>query len=85
MTAEEILRIRNLGETSTVQFKERIEDAYKLGCEFVAFCNSLGGKLFVGTVNELVSHIALWKKSAKVCPYADCKVRLIHRERYCCH
>lgn len=40
-----------MGETSTIQFKERIEDAYKLGCELVAFSNSLGGRLLVG-VND---------------------------------
>ncbi len=30
MTKEEVLRLSSLGETSTVQFKERIYDAYKI-------------------------------------------------------
>ncbi len=36
------------GESSTVQFKERIIDKYDVACEIVAFCNSHGGKLLVG-------------------------------------
>ena len=37
-----------MGETSTVQFKERMDDAYKLGCELAAFSNSFGGQLLIG-------------------------------------
>ena len=36
-------KIISQGETSTVQFKRRIDDAYKTGTEMVAFSNSLGG------------------------------------------
>lgn len=51
MKADELLHIIRMGETSTVQFKERIDDAYKLGCELTAFSNSLGGQLLIG-VND---------------------------------
>ena len=48
MNAEELLHIIRMGETSTVQFKERMDDAYKLGCELAAFSNSFGGQLLIG-------------------------------------
>ena len=51
MKADELLHIIRMGETSTIQFKERIDDAYKLGCELTAFSNSLGGQLLIG-VND---------------------------------
>ena len=51
MKADELLHIIRMGETSTVQFKERIDDAYKLGGELTAFSNSLGGQLLIG-VND---------------------------------
>ena len=51
MKADELLHIIRMGETSTVQFKERIDDTYKLGCELTAFSNSLGGQLLIG-VND---------------------------------
>ncbi|MDR0865135.1 MAG: ATP-binding protein, partial [Candidatus Symbiothrix sp.] len=36
------------GETTTVQFKIRIDDAYKIGTEMVAFSNTRGGIIIVG-------------------------------------
>ena len=36
MKAEDILRLKNLGEETSVQFKERIIDKYDAGCELVA-------------------------------------------------
>ena len=48
MNADELLHIIRMGETSTVQFKERMDDAYKLGCELTAFSNSFGGQLLIG-------------------------------------
>ena len=48
MTSEQIQQIISQGESTTVQFKERIDDAYRVGTEMVAFCNSLGGSLIVG-------------------------------------
>lgn len=48
MTAEDILKLRDLGEVSKVQFKERILDAYDIGCELVAMSNSHGGMLVIG-------------------------------------
>lgn len=48
MTAEDILRLRDLGEVSKVQFKERILDKYDIGCELVAMSNFRGGQLVIG-------------------------------------
>ena len=50
MNAEELLHIIRMGETSTVQFKERMDDAYKLGCELAAFSNSVGRQLLSNTL-----------------------------------
>ena len=44
----EYKKIISQGESSTVQFKRRIDDAYKTGTEMVAFSNSLGGILIIG-------------------------------------
>ena len=48
MTEQELLQMRDLAETGRVQFKERANDRYDIGCEMVAFSNSRGGKLVVG-------------------------------------
>lgn len=48
MTTEDILRLRDLGEISKVQFKERILDKYDIGCELVAMSNYRGGQLVIG-------------------------------------
>lgn len=37
MTEQELLQMRDLAETGQVQFKERINDRYDIGCEIVAF------------------------------------------------
>src|SRR5574344_2094413 len=52
MTTEEILKLRNQGELSTVQFKERLMNNYDSGCELVSFSNTHGGKLIVGINDE---------------------------------
>lgn len=51
MDALVLKQIIQQGETSMVQFKERVSDAYKIGCELVAFSNAQGGLLIVG-VND---------------------------------
>lgn len=48
MTTEDILQLRNRGEVSKVQFKERILDKYDIGCELVAMSNFRGGQLVIG-------------------------------------
>lgn len=48
MEANELLDLIESGESSTVQFKERITDAYRLGQEMVAFSNSKGGRILIG-------------------------------------
>ena len=48
MTTEDIFQLRNRGEVSKVQFKERILDKYDIGCELVAMSNFRGGQLVIG-------------------------------------
>lgn len=48
MTKEELDNIILHSEVSQVQFKERIDDNYNIGAEFVAFSNSRGGRLLIG-------------------------------------
>ena len=48
MEALELIEIIDLGETSTVEFKEKIPSIDGLAAEMVAFANSLGGILIVG-------------------------------------
>ena len=45
MTIEQILQLRNQGEATTAQFKERIIDKYDVDCELVAMSNTKGGLL----------------------------------------
>lgn len=56
MTAEDILKIKNRGEVSKVQFKERLMDKYDIGCELVAFSNTHGGQLIVG-INDKTGEV----------------------------
>lgn len=44
----ELLELVQKGESSTVQFKERIEDAHRLSQELVAFSNTKGGIIVIG-------------------------------------
>jgi ATP-dependent DNA helicase RecG len=48
MEVLELLDIIQKGESSTVQFKERVDEAYKISTEMVAFSNSKGGLIVVG-------------------------------------
>ena len=48
MTTEDILQLRDRGEMSKVQFKERILDKYDTGCELVAMSNFRGGQIVIG-------------------------------------
>ncbi len=47
----ELLNVIARWESSTVQFKERVNDAYSIATEMVAFSNSLGGFIIIG-VND---------------------------------
>jgi predicted HTH transcriptional regulator len=47
-TKEELIQLISQGETTTVQFKVRVSDAYKIGIEMVAFSNTEGGLLVIG-------------------------------------
>jgi ATP-dependent DNA helicase RecG len=44
----EILDLIKKGESSKVQFKEMVSDAYKIATEMVAFSNSTGGIIIIG-------------------------------------
>jgi predicted HTH transcriptional regulator len=48
MDALELLDLIQKGESSVVQFKIRINDAYKIGTEMVAFSNTKGGLIIIG-------------------------------------
>lgn len=48
----EIENILSRGEDTKTQFKENINNPQKLAAEFVAFSNSLGGKLILGVTDE---------------------------------
>ncbi len=48
MEAVELRKVIQAGESSVVQFKRRVSDAYKVGTEMVAFTNSQGGILIIG-------------------------------------
>ncbi len=56
MTEQEILQMRDLAEAGQVQFKERANDRYDIGCEMVAFSNSRGGRLVIG-INDKTGEI----------------------------
>ncbi len=51
METLEILELIQKGESSKVQFKERIKDAHSISQEMVAFANLKGGKIIIG-VND---------------------------------
>lgn len=57
MNALEVLDLIQKGESSLVKFKERVNDAYKLGTELVAFSNVKGGTLLIG-VNDKTGEIS---------------------------
>ena len=53
MTEQELLQMRDLAEAGQMQFKERANDRYDIGCEMVAFSNSRGGRLVIGINDKL--------------------------------
>ena len=77
MNAEELLHIIRMGETSTVQFKERMDDAYKLGCELAAFSNSFGG--------QLLSNTLLFDNAIYLLPYTGIGSGILRTIRYDCN
>ena len=50
MTFEEILRLRDMAEQTSVQFKERLtkESKSEVAAEMVAMSNTRGGKIIIG-------------------------------------
>ena len=76
MNADELLHIIRMGETSTVQFKERMDDAYKLGCELAAFSNSFGG--------QLLSNTLLFDNAIYLLPYTGIGSGILRTIRYDC-
>lgn len=53
MTAEELLILKDQGEASKVQFKERILDKYDIGCELVALSNTHGSGIQRALDNDI--------------------------------
>ena len=51
MTEQELIKLIDLGESSKVQFKERVPSNDQLAHELIAFSNSQGGKIIFG-VND---------------------------------
>lgn len=51
MNETDLLDLLAKGENSTVQFKEKVKDAYKIATEMVAFTNTKGGTILIG-VND---------------------------------
>jgi ATP-dependent DNA helicase RecG len=52
LTEQDLLTKLSTGETSFVQFKERISDADSLETEIVAFANALGGSIVIGVADN---------------------------------
>ena len=77
MNADELLHVIRMGETSTVQFKERMDDAYKLGCELAAFSNSFGG--------QLLSNTLLFDNAIYMLPYTGIGSGILRTIRYDCN
>ncbi|QTY27873.1 helix-turn-helix domain-containing protein [Flavobacterium sp. CS20] len=48
MDALELLDLIQMGESSKVQFKIRVNNANSIGAEMVAFSNTKGGMIIVG-------------------------------------
>lgn len=50
LTQEDIIRIRDNGEQTTVQFKERVtrDNKYDVACEMAALSNAHGGMIIIG-------------------------------------
>ena len=71
MTTEDIQKLRNLGEVSKVQFKERILDKYDIGCELVAMSNARGGQLVIG-INDKTCRSAGNHQSTEQCGFGEC-------------
>lgn len=52
MLKEELTQIIQKGESSTIQFKERVNDAYSIATEMVALSNSKGGLIIIGVIDK---------------------------------
>jgi predicted HTH transcriptional regulator len=52
MTAKELQEIISLGETSTVQFKEALDNQDSIAAELIAFANAKGGMIIFGVKDK---------------------------------
>jgi len=48
MKNQQLMSLISRGETTTVQLKRCVDDAYKIATEMVAFSNSFGGQIIIG-------------------------------------
>jgi predicted HTH transcriptional regulator len=62
MNSEQLIEIIGKGETSAVQFKEKISHRDQLIAEIVAFSNSLGGMIIVGVTDKTASWVGVSKE-----------------------
>lgn len=65
MNALEVLDIISSGETSRVQFKERITDIDKFANEMVAMSNSMGGMILIGVKDKTGDIVGLDYKAIR--------------------
>ncbi len=59
MNKTELIKLIDLGETSRVQFKEKISSPDKLTAEMVAFSNSKGGLIIIGVKDKTSKIVGL--------------------------
>jgi len=71
MNPVELLDIIGAGETSKVQFKEKLPHADSLGHEIVAMSNSIGGTILLGIADKTGAIIGLLPEQIE---YADRKI-----------
>ena len=63
MTTQEILRLCGKGEQTSVQFKERIIDAYEIGKEMACYANAKGGGAIIVGVKDKTGELNALSRS----------------------
>ena len=56
------------GEDSFTQFKENLQDAWRLAEELVAFSNAEGGQLIIGVSDDQPNQRSLSRRSSSAAP-----------------
>jgi len=77
MDASELVDLIQMGESSKVQFKVRVNNANSIGAEMVAFSNTRGGMIIIvvddktGTLNGL----SFEELQGNQCPIGQCRLQ----------